>query len=185
MLQKVYQDLGHKMDKAAEVLKNEFSGIRTGRANPALLEGIKVLCYGALTPLNQVAGISVPESRLLLIQPWDKSVLGEIEKAILKSDLGLTPANDGKVIRLPIPTLTEERRHDLVKVVKKMAEESKVAIRNIRRESNEEIKKLEKDKHISEDESKTAHEKVQEMTDKHIAQLEELLKKKEKEIMEV
>ncbi|MDO9392234.1 MAG: ribosome recycling factor [bacterium] len=185
MLQKVYQDLGHKMDKAAEVLKNEFSGIRTGRANPALLEGIKVLCYGALTPLNQVAGISVPESRLLLIQPWDKSVLGEIEKAILKSDLGLTPANDGKVIRLPIPTLTEERRHDLVKVVKKMAEESKVAIRNIRRESNEEIKKLEKDKHISEDESKTAHDKVQEMTDKHIAQLEELLKKKEKEIMEV
>jgi len=185
MLQKVYQDLGHKMDKAAEVLKNEFSGIRTGRANPALLEGIKVLCYGALTPLNQVAGISVPESRLLLIQPWDKSVLGEIEKAILKSDLGLTPANDGKVIRLPIPTLTEERRHDLVKVVKKMAEESKVAIRNIRRESNEEIKKLEKDKHISEDESKMAHDKVQEMTDKHIVQLEELLKKKEKEIMEV
>jgi len=185
MLQKVYQDLEHKMAKAAEILKNEFSGIRTGRANPALLEGIKVLCYGALTPLNQVAGISVPEPRLLLIQPWDKSVLGEIEKAIMKSDLGLTPANDGKVIRLPIPTLTEERRHDLVKVVKKMAEESKVAIRNIRRESNEEVKKLEKDKHISEDESKTAHDKVQEMTDKHIAQLEELLKKKEKEIMEV
>jgi ribosome recycling factor len=185
MLQKVYQDLGHKMDKAAEVLKNEFAGIRTGRANPALLDGIKVLCYGALTPLNQVAGVSVPEPRLLLIQPWDKSVLGEIEKAIMKSDLGLTPANDGKVIRLPIPTLTEERRHDLVKVVKKMAEESKVAIRNIRRESNDEVKKLEKDKHISEDESKTAHDKVQEMTDKHIAQLEELLKKKEKEIMEV
>ena len=185
MLQKVYQDLGHKMDKAAEVLKNEFAGIRTGRANPALLDGIKVLCYGALTPLNQVAGISVPEPRLLLIQPWDKSVLGEIEKAIMKSDLGLTPANDGKVIRLPIPTLTEERRHDLVKVVKKMAEESRVAVRNIRRESNEEVKKLEKDKKISEDESKTAHGKIQEMTDKHIAQLEDLLKKKEKEIMEV
>ncbi|MDP2807128.1 MAG: ribosome-recycling factor, partial [bacterium] len=109
MLQKIYQDLGHKMDKAAEVLKNEFAGIRTGRANPALLEGIKVLSYGALTPLNQIAGISAPEPRLLLIQPWDKSVLGEIEKAIMKSDLGLTPANDGKVIRLPIPTLTEER----------------------------------------------------------------------------
>lgn len=185
MLQKVYQDLGHKMDKAAEVLKGEFSGIRTGRANPALLEGIKVLSYGALTPLNQIAGISVPEPRLLLIQPWDKSVLGEIEKAIMKSDLGLTPANDGKVIRLPIPTLTEERRHELVKVIKKMAEESRVAVRNIRRESNEEVKKLEKDKKISEDESKTAHDKVQEMTDKHIAQLDELLKKKEKEIMEV
>jgi ribosome recycling factor len=185
MLQKVYQDLGHKMDKAAEVLKNEFAGIRTGRANPALLDGIKVLSYGTMVPLNQIAGVSVPESRLLLIQPWDKGVLGEIEKAIMKSDLGLTPANDGKVIRLPIPTLTEERRHDLVKVVKKMAEESKVAIRNIRRESNDEIKKLEKEKHISEDESKTAHNKVQEMTDKHITQLEELLKKKEKEIMEV
>ena len=185
MLQKVYQDLGHKMDRAAEVLKNEFAGIRTGRANPALLDGIKVLSYGTMVPLNQIAGVSVPESRLLLIQPWDKGVLGEIEKAIMKSDLGLTPANDGKVIRLPIPTLTEERRHDLVKVVKKMAEESKVAVRNIRRESNDEIKKLEKEKHISEDESKTAHDKVQEMTDKHIAQLEDLLKKKEKEIMEV
>jgi ribosome recycling factor len=185
MVAKIYQDLEHKMTKAIEVLKTEFAGIRTGRANPALLDGIKVLSYGTTVPLNQVAGVSVPEARLLLIQPWDKNALGEIEKAILKSELGLTPMNDGKVIRLPIPALTEERRHDLVKVVKKMSEESKVSVRNIRRDANEEVKKLEKDKKISEDESKKAHDRIQEITDKYIVQIDEVLKKKEKEIMEV
>ena len=185
MIQPIYQEMEHKMQKAVDVLKGEFGGIRTGRANAALLDGIKVLSYGNPTPLNQVAGISVPEARLIVISPWDKSLMGEIEKAIMKSDLGLTPANDGKVIRLPIPTLTEERRHELVKVVKKMSEESKVAIRNIRREANDEIKKLEKDKKISEDDSRKAHDKTQVATDKYIAMIDEVLKKKDKEIMEV
>lgn len=185
MLNQVYQEMERKMAKASEALKAEFAGIRTGRANPALLEGIKVQSYGALVPLNQVAGISVPEARLLVIQPWDKNALSEIEKAILKSELGLTPVNDGRVIRLPIPTLTEERRRELSKVVKKMAEDQKVAVRNIRREANDEIKKLEKDKKISEDESKKALEKTQELTDKAIKGIDEVLAKKEKEIMEV
>jgi len=185
MLPQIYQEMERKMTKAVEVLKGEFSGIRTGRANPALLDGIKVMSYGNLTALNQVAGISVPESRLLLIQPWDKTLIPEIEKAIMKSELGLNPINDGKVIRLPIPTLTEERRHELVKLVKKMSEDSKVAIRNIRRDANDEIKKLEKDKKVSEDESKKAHDKTQEYTNKYILQIDEALAKKEKEIMEV
>lgn len=185
MLPQIYQEMERKMVKAVEVLKGEFSGIRTGRANPALLDGIKVMSYGSLTALNQVAGISVPESRMLLIQPWDKTLIPEIEKAIMKSELGLNPINDGKVIRLPIPTLTEERRHELVKLVKKMSEDSKVAIRNIRRDANDEIKKLEKDKKVSEDESKKAHDKTQEYTNKYILQIDEALAKKEKEIMEV
>lgn len=185
MLNQVYQEMERKMAKAAEALKAEFAGIRTGRANPALLEGIKVQSYGATVPLNQVAGVSVPEPRLLVIQPWDKNALPEIEKAILKSELGLTPMNDGRVIRLPIPTLTEERRRELSKVVKKMAEDHKVAVRNIRREANDEIKKLEKDKKISEDESKKALERTQELTDKAIKGIDEVLAKKEKEIMEV
>ncbi len=185
MLNQVYQEMERKMAKAAEALKAEFAGIRTGRANPALLEGIKVQSYGALVPMNQVAGVSVPEPRLLVIQPWDKNMLPEIEKAILKSELGLTPMNDGRVIRLPIPTLTEERRRELSKVVKKMAEDHKVAVRNIRREANDEIKKLEKDKKISEDESKKALERTQELTDKAIKGIDEVLAKKEKEIMEV
>lgn len=185
MLPQIYQEMERKMVKAVEVLKGEFSGIRTGRANPALLDGIKVMSYGNLTALNQVAGISVPESRMLLIQPWDKTLIPEIEKAIMKSELGLNPINDGKVVRLPIPTLTEERRHELVKLVKKMSEDSKVAVRNIRREANDEIKKLEKDKKVSEDESKKAHDKTQEYTNKYILLIDEALAKKEKEIMEV
>jgi len=185
MLNQVYQEVERKMAKAAEALKSEFAGIRTGRANPNLLDGIKVQSYGTAVPLNQVAGISVPEARLLMIQPWDKAVLPEIEKAILKSELGLTPVNDGRVIRLPIPPLTEERRRDLTKLVKKMAEESKVAVRNIRREANDEVKKLEKEKKISEDDSKKAIEKIQEITDRAVKGIEEILAKKEKEIMEV
>lgn len=185
LLNQIYQEVERKMAKAAEALKSEFTGIRTGRANPNLLDGIKVQSYGTAVPLNQVAGISVPEARLLLIQPWDKAVLPEIEKAILKSELGLTPVNDGRVIRLPIPPLTEERRRDLTKLVKKMAEESKVAIRNIRREANDEVKKLEKEKKISEDDSKKAIEKIQEITDRAVKGIDEILAKKEKEIMEV
>ena len=185
MLQPVYQTMEHKMQKAVEVLKTEFAGIRTGRANAALLDTVRVMSYGSPVPLNQVASIAVPEARLLVISPWDKGLIGEIEKGILKSDLGLTPANDGKVIRLPIPTLTEERRKELVKVVKKMSEESKVAVRNIRREANDEVKKLEKDKKISEDDSTKAHDDTQKVTDKYIGLIDEALAKKEKEIMEV
>ena len=185
MLPQVYQTMEHKMQKAVDVLKTEFAGIRTGRANAALLDTVRVMSYGSPVPLNQVATISVPEARLLVIAPWDKGLTGEIEKAILKSDLGLTPANDGKVIRLPIPTLTEERRRELVKVVKKMSEEGKVAVRNIRRDANDEIKKLEKDKRITEDDSKKAHDDTQRMTDKYTALIDEVLAKKEKEIMEV
>jgi len=180
MLNQVYQEMERKMARAAEALKAEFAGIRTGRANPGLLEGIKVQSYGSLVPLNQVAGVSVPEPRLLVIQPWP-----EIEKAILKSELGLTPMNDGRVIRLPIPTLTEERRKELSRLIKKMAEDGKVAVRNIRREANDEVKKLEKDKKISEDDSKKALEKTQELTDKAVKGIDEILTKKEKEIMEV
>lgn len=185
MLNQVYQEMERKMAKAAEALKAELAAIRTGRANPALLEGVKVQSYGALVPLNQVAGVSVPEPRLLVIQPWDKNALAEVEKAILKSELGLTPMNDGRVIRLPIPTLTEERRRELTKLVKKMAEDHKVTVRNIRREANDEIKKLEKDKKVSEDDSKKALERTQELTDKAIKGIDEVLAKKEKEIMEV
>lgn len=185
MLPQLFQTMEHKMQKAIEVLKTEFAGIRTGRANAALLDTIRVMSYGSPVPLNQVASIAVPEARLLVISPWDKGLIGEIEKSILKSDLGLTPANDGKVIRLPIPTLTEERRRELVKVVKKMSEESKVAVRNIRREANDEVKKLEKDKQVSEDESKKAHDDTQKVTDKYVALIDEVLAKKEKEIMEV
>lgn len=185
MLQPVYQTMEHKMQKAIDVLKTEFAGIRTGRANAALLDTVRVMSYGSPVPLNQVASIAVPEARLLVISPWDKGLIGEIEKALLKSDLGLTPANDGKVIRLPIPTLTEERRRELVKVVKKMSEESKVAVRNIRRDANDEVKKLEKDRKISEDDSTKAHDDTQKLTDKYIALVDEVLAKKEKEIMEV
>ncbi|MEW6685843.1 MAG: ribosome recycling factor [Candidatus Edwardsbacteria bacterium] len=186
MIEPIFQEMDKKMNKAVEALRGELASIRTGRASPALLDSIKVNCYGSSVPLQQVAGISTPELRLLLIQPWDKTLIPEIEKAILRnSELGLTPTNDGKVIRLPIPSLTEERRKDLVKVVKKLTEDAKVAIRNVRREANEAIKKLEHEKKISEDESKKAHEQTQKVTDKHIGEIEEILKKKEKEIMEV
>ena len=182
MTSQVLTTIEPKMARAVEVLERDLQGIRTGRASTALVERIHVEYYGTPTALNQLAGISVPEPHQIVIQPWDRGVLGAIEKAILKSDIGLTPNVDGTVVRLNIPPLTEERRHDLIKVVHREAEAARVAVRNIRRESNEEVKKLEKDKKISEDESKTAHDKIQEMTDKHIAQLEDLLKKKEKEI---
>jgi len=174
-----------KIDHAVEALKKEFASVRTGRASLALLDGIKVDYYGTPTPLQQLASLSVPESRQIAIQPWDPKVITEIEKAIMKSELGLTPTNDGKVIRITMPTLTEERRKQLVKVVKKNAEDAKVAVRNIRRDINDEIKKLEKEKHLSEDDTKKSLDEVQKLTDSCIKKIDEALAHKEKEIMEV
>jgi ribosome recycling factor len=174
-----------RMSSALEVLKKEFASIRTGRASLALVDGIVVDYYGTPTPLPQVASLSVPESRQIAIQPWEKNLIPLIEKAIMKSDLGLTPANDGKVIRINIPILTEERRKQLVKVVRKRAEESKVAVRNIRRDSNDELKKLEKEKHVSEDDVKKEQEEIQKITDTFIKKVDEIVEHKEKEIMEV
>jgi ribosome recycling factor len=174
-----------RMDRTIEVLKKEFASIRTGRASLALLDGIMVNYYDTMTPLQQLASLSIPESRQMAIQPWDPKIITEIEKAILKSDLGLTPMNDGKMIRINIPALTEERRKQLVKTVRKKAEEAKVSIRNIRRDSNEELKKLEKEKHISEDEVKKSQEEIQKITDAHITKVDDVLAHKEKEIMEV
>ena len=173
------------MSSAVEALKKEFGAVRTGRATLALLDGITVDYYGTVTPLQQLASLSIPESRQIAIQPWEQRIIPEIEKAILKSDLGLTPMNDGKTIRINIPILTEERRKQLVKVVRKRAEESKVAVRNIRRDSNEEMKKLEKDKHLSEDDVKKEQEEIQKLTDSFIKKIDEILEHKEKEIMEV
>ncbi len=178
-------NLIHRMEGAVEALRKEFNSVRTGRASLALLEGVTVDYYNTPTPLQQVAALSVPESRLIVIQPWEQKMIGEIERALMKSDLGLTPANDGKVIRLPIPMLTEERRRDLVKVVKKKAEEARVAMRNIRRDVNENAKKLEKERHVSEDEVKKTVSEVQKITDSYIGKVDELLEAKEKEIMEV
>ncbi|HYA26668.1 MAG TPA: ribosome recycling factor [Thermodesulfovibrionales bacterium] len=173
------------MEGAIDALKKEFGSVRTGRASLALLDGITVDYYGNATPLQQVASLSVPESRQIVIQPWEQRVIPEIEKAIMKSDLGLTPTNDGKIIRINIPALTEERRKQLVKVVRKRAEEAKIAIRNIRRESNEDLKKLEKEQHLSEDDAKKFHAEIQKLTDSYIAKVDEVLKHKENEIMEV
>jgi len=174
-----------KMDHAIEALKKEFASIRTGRASLALLDGIKVDYYGTPTPLQQLASLSIPDSRQIAIQPWEQKIISEIEKAVMKSDLGLTPTNDGKIIRINIPALTEERRKQLVKVTKKNSEDAKVAIRNIRRDINDEIKKLEKDKHLSEDDTKKSLDEVQKLTDSYIKKADELLLHKEKEIMEV
>ncbi len=185
MINEIMEDAENRMVKAIEHLTGDFAGMRAGRANPAMVEKIMVNYYGALTPLNQMANINVPEARLLVINPWDKSSIAEIEKAIMKSDLGVNPNNDGNVIRINIPQLTEDRRKDLVKVVKKRAEEGKVAIRNIRREANDLIKASEKDKLISEDASKKGLDDVQKTTDKFIKDIDAILQVKEKEIMEV
>lgn len=184
MIEKITENAEIKMEKSVNLLAQELSKLRTGRASPAILEGIKVEYYGSTLPLNQVATISIPEPRLIVIQPWDKTALGEIEKAIYKSAIGLTPNNDGSVIRLSIPPLTTERREELVKLTQKMGEEARVAIRNIRRDANNEIKKGEKEKKISEDESFKAQEHVQKITDEFIEKVDEVLDKKEKEIRE-
>jgi ribosome recycling factor len=172
------------MAKTVEVLETEFARIRTARANPAILDGVKVEYYGTLTPLKQVANVSVPEPRQIVVQPWDRSVLPEVEKALLKAELGLTPKVEANLIRLPIPALTEERRRELVKLCAKLTEDSRVAVRNLRREANDAVKKLEKDKKITEDDSKTGTKKVQEMTDEQIKKLDELLRRKEAEVLE-
>jgi ribosome recycling factor len=179
------QDGKARMEEVIAATKRSFSSVRTGRANPALLDRITVSYYGTPTPLNQMASVSVPEPRLLVITPWDKGSIKDVEKAILTSDLGLVPSNDGTVIRLAIPTLTEERRKDLARIVRKDAEEHRVAVRNIRRDLNDAVKKLEKNGDISEDDSHRVQSEIQEQTDAFIQQVDELLKAKEKEIMEV
>ena len=179
---KIYEG---KMEKSLEVLQEEYSSIRAGLANPHVLDKIKVDYYGTPTPIQQVGNLSVPEARMIVIQPWEKSLLKAIEKAILTSDLGINPTNDGQVIRLVFPELTEERRKDLAKDVKKKGDATKVAVRNIRRDANEAFKKMEKTGEISEDEQKTAEEKIQKMTDKMIVKIDAAIDAKTKEIMTV
>lgn len=185
MPKSVIKDTKTKMDNAIQAFSRELASIRAGRANPSILNKLTVDYYGAPTPINQVAGIGVPEARLIVIQPYDKTILGDIEKAIMKSDLGLSPSNDGIVIRLAIPALTEERRKDLVKQVKKEAEEAKIGIRNTRRDANDDLKKLEKKSEITEDDLRSYSEEVQKLTDSFIVKIDEVAKDKEKEIMEV
>jgi len=185
MTEDIYADAEEKMDKAIAAFQRELSTLRAGRASPSLLDRIEVDYYGVSTPLNQLAGVSAPEPRLLVVQPWDKQAMPEIEKAIMKSDLGLTPSNDGNVIRLTIPELTEERRKELVKYVRKKAEEGRVSVRNIRRDANDEIKKLEKESEISEDESRRSQDSIQELTDQKIEEIDKHLEAKEQEMMEV
>lgn len=185
MKEDIFKKFKDEMEKTISGLDKSFSRVRTGRASISLLDGIKVDYYGTATPLAQVATLSVPESRLIVIAPWDISVIGAIEKAIQKSDLGLMPSNDGKVIRLAIPQLTEERRKELVKVVKKMAEEGKIKLRNERRDANEELKDLKKSNKMAEDELFAAQEEVQKLTDRYIEKTDKILNTKEKEIMEI
>lgn len=181
----VKKKMMEKMDVSIEHLKGELSGIRTGRASLILFDSIKVNYYGTPTPLKQIATLSIPESRTVTIQPWDISQMQEVEKAILGSGLGLTPSNDGKIIRIGIPPLTEERRKDLVKLVKRMGEECKVAIRNLRRDSNDELKSLQKEGTLSEDGLRKSQDEVQKITDQTIGKVDEILRKKEAEILEV
>lgn len=185
MINDVMKNVEERMDKALGSLKREFATVRAGRASTSLLDRVQVDYYGSTMPINQLGSVSAPEPRLLVITPWDKGALAPIEKAIMNSDLGLTPTNDGNVIRISIPQLTEQRRQDLVKQVKKLAEEGRVAIRNIRRDGNEDIKKLEKNGEVSEDDSRRAQEKVQATTNKFIGDIDKALESKEAEIMEV
>ena len=185
MIEDVYKDIKERMEKSLENLKGDLVKIRTGKATTTLLDGVRVEYYGNMVPLNQVANVGTPDVRLISVQPWEKSMLGEIEKAILKSDLGLTPSNDGNIIRLPIPKLTEERRRDLVKLVKKFGEDTKIAVRNVRRDGNDKIKKMEKDSEVTEDDMRRGLDKIQEITDKFIEKVDEIVEIKDKEIMEV
>ncbi len=182
---KVFEKTSERMKKALEALKHELSKMRTGRATAGVLDDVRVDYYGTMTPLSQMASISVPDPRTIVIQPWDASAVASIEKAIQKSDLGLNPANDGKVLRVPIPPLNEERRKELVKVSKHFGEECKVSIRNARRDANDELKSLKKSSDITEDEERKAHDRIQKLTDDYIKQIEAALEHKEKDIMEV
>ena len=184
MIESIYDETKESMGKSIASLKNDLNRLRTGRASLSIFDGVKVDYYSTLTPLNQMATLAVPESRLITIQPWDVSVIKDIEKAILKSDLGLTPSNDGKIIRLAIPPLTEERRKELVKVVHKMCEGHKVSVRNIRRDANELLKGMKKDAEISEDDAFKAQDQVQKITDEQIKLIDECYQEKEKEILE-
>ncbi len=182
-MQNVLKELETRMSGAVDSLSRDLASVRTGRASTALLDGIRVEYYGTPTPLHQMASVSTPDARTITIQPWEVTQLKDIEKAIVKSDLGLTPANDGKVIRLTMPTPTEERRKQLVKNVHKMAEDTRVAVRNIRREANDRLKQMAKEKKVSEDEERRGHDQIQKTTDKFIAKVDEVLKKKEQEIL--
>jgi ribosome recycling factor len=185
MVDEIFEDLKERMGKSIESLKREYSRLRTGRASVSLLDGIRVSYYDTPTPLNQMASLAIPQPRLIVNQPWDKTAIGDIEKAILKSELGLTPMNDGKVIRIAIPPLTEERRKELVKVARKMSEDNKVAIRNIRRDANDMLKDLKVEKEITEDDLYRSQDEVQKITDDFISQVDELCAAKEKEILEI
>lgn len=184
-LDSINSETNQRMQKAIDSLKKDLSRVRAGRATPALLDGITVEYYGSYVPVNQIANISVPDPRMIVVQPWEKTMISAIEKAVRVSDLGLNPQNDGNLIRLPIPPLSEERRKDLFKSCKKIAEDSKVGIRNIRRDSNEKLKKAEKDKELTQDEVKKGLDEIQKLTDKFIKTIDDLLVNKEKEIMEV
>lgn len=184
MIESIYSETRESMEKSIAALKRDLKRLRTGRASLSILDGIKVDYYGTMTPLNQMATLAVPESRLITIQPWDMSMIKEIEKALLKSDLGLTPSNDGKIIRIAIPPLTEERRKELVKVVHKMCEDYKISLRNIRRDSNDLLKSMKKDGEISEDDLYKAQDQVQKITDEQIKDIDACFKDKEKEILE-
>ncbi|MDP2181810.1 MAG: ribosome recycling factor [Actinomycetota bacterium] len=185
MIKEITKEADERMDKSVHALNHEFSTVRTGRASGSLLEGLQIDYYGAPTPLQQLASVSVPEPQMLVVAPYDKTAIKNIEKAILASDLGLNPANDGQVIRLPFPPLTEERRRELVKLCKHYAEEARVAVRNIRREANEKLKRSEKDGEMSQDDLRRAEDDIQKLTDTHIAKVDESLKRKESEIMEL
>ena len=183
--QEVLSQTGARMNKSVDALKSDLSAIRTGRASPALIENLMVDYYGVPTPLNQMASISIPEARLLMIQPWDKQVLKEIEKGILKSDLGLVPNNDGNVIRISIPTLTEERRRELVRLVGRKVEEGHVAVRNIRRDGVDQVRQMERAGDLSKDDSRRAQSQIQELTDSYVGQMDAIGQEKEAEVMEV
>lgn len=185
MIKEIYNQSEEKMHKTVLALKKELSSLKAGRANPSILDKIVVSYYGTPTPLNQLAGIAAPEPRMLTIQPWDPKALKDIEKEILKSDLGLNPSNDGKIIRLVIPELTEETRKNLAKVVKKQGEEAKIAVRSVRREANEKVKAWKKEGTVTEDEEQNAEDDIQDLTDKTISEIDKILSNKEKEIMEV
>ena len=185
MYEQEMNQLSEKMDKSITALKNEFTTIRTGQANASLLDRVFVEYYGSRTPVTQVASVTVPEARLLVVQPWDKTLLKDIEKAILQSDLGLVPMNDGNLIRMAIPQLTEERRKEIVKTVHKKSEDARVIVRNLRRDANDAVKKAEKAKEITEDEAKKGTDDIQKMTDKIIKEIDNIMANKEKEVMEI
>ena len=185
MIDEVFSDARSAMEKAIKALKKEMTKVRTGRASTALLDDVKVEYYGVLTPLSQVATLSVPEARLITVQPWEKNLLPAIERAIFKADIGLTPSSDGQLIRLPVPALTEERRIEMVKLIKRMAEDARISVRNARREANENLKMLEKEKEITEDDQKRGEKDVQTLTDEYIGSIDAVLQTKERELMEV